>query len=43
LDERKRIEYWKQAAFNIVTKISPNSYIQYKENYHGRGKLKAKL
>jgi hypothetical protein len=41
LDERRTMCYWKKVAFNIIDRIVLNSYIVYKENYRGPGKLKS--
>jgi hypothetical protein len=40
LDERRTARYWKKIAFNIIARMMLNSYILYKENYRGPGKLK---
>jgi hypothetical protein len=40
LDERWRGHYRKKVAFNIIARMMLNSYIPYKGNYSGPGKLK---
>jgi hypothetical protein len=42
LDERRTVRYWKKVAFNIIARMVFNSYILYKENYRGPGKLKSR-
>jgi hypothetical protein len=42
LDERQRACYWKKVAFNIIARMVLKSYILYKENYRGPGKLKSR-
>ncbi|XP_023235982.1 piggyBac transposable element-derived protein 4-like isoform X2 [Centruroides sculpturatus] len=42
LDERKTLKYWKKVGFNIIGRMVLNSYILYKENYQGPGKLKSR-
>jgi hypothetical protein len=42
LDERRTVRYWKTVAFNVIAKMVLNSYILYKENYRGPGKLKSR-
>jgi hypothetical protein len=41
LDERQTVRCWKKVAFNIIARMVLNSYILYKENYKGSGKLKS--
>ncbi|XP_023241866.1 piggyBac transposable element-derived protein 4-like [Centruroides sculpturatus] len=42
LDERKTIKYWKKVGFNIIGRMVLNSYLLYKENFGGPGKLKSR-
>jgi hypothetical protein len=42
LGERRTAHYWKKVAFNIIARTVLNSYILYKENYRGPGKLKSR-
>lgn len=42
LDERRTVRYWKKVAFNIIARMVLNSYILYKENHRGPGKLKTR-
>jgi hypothetical protein len=42
LDERQTVRYWEKVAFNIIARMVLNSYILYKENYRGPGKLKSR-
>jgi hypothetical protein len=42
LGERRTVLYWKKVAFNIIARVVLNSYICYKENYRGSGKLKSR-
>jgi hypothetical protein len=41
-DERQTVHYWKKVSFNIIARMMLNSYILYKENYRGPGKLKSR-
>ncbi|XP_068081918.1 piggyBac transposable element-derived protein 4-like [Anabrus simplex] len=43
LDERRTVRYWKKVAFNIIARMVLNSYIIYKENNKGPGKIKSRL
>jgi hypothetical protein len=42
LDETWRVCYCKKVAFNIMARMVLSSYILYKENYRGPGKLKSR-
>jgi hypothetical protein len=42
LDERLTVCYWKKIAFNIIARMVLNSYILYKDNYKGPGRLKSR-
>jgi hypothetical protein len=42
LDERWTACYWKNVAFNTIARMVLNSYIFYKVNYRGPGKLKSR-
>jgi hypothetical protein len=42
LDEIWTVRYWKKVALNIIARMVLNSYILYKENYRGPGKLKSR-
>jgi hypothetical protein len=42
LDERQTVCYWEKVAFNIIARMVLNSYILYKGNYRGPGKLKSR-
>jgi hypothetical protein len=41
LDERQIVCYWKKVALNIINRIILNSYILYKKNYRGPGKMES--
>ncbi|XP_023216812.1 piggyBac transposable element-derived protein 4-like [Centruroides sculpturatus] len=43
LDERRTVKYWKKVAFNIIARMVLNSYILYKENFAGPGKVKSRF
>ncbi|XP_067141226.1 piggyBac transposable element-derived protein 4-like [Centruroides vittatus] len=42
LDERKTVKYWKKVGFNIIGRMVLNSYILYKANFGGPGKVKSR-
>ncbi|XP_023213147.1 piggyBac transposable element-derived protein 4-like [Centruroides sculpturatus] len=41
-DKSRPMKYWKNLAFNVIARMALNSYMLYKENFAGPGKVKSR-
>ncbi|XP_023213149.1 piggyBac transposable element-derived protein 3-like [Centruroides sculpturatus] len=41
-DKSRSTKYWKNLAFNVIARMALNSYMLYKENFAGRGRVKSR-